>query len=587
MPDVLEGLKETRAAGIAELRKMLDGATGGKLSAEQATAYAAKEADLNEVIASIERFEQQDAREQRAAASRAATGDAGAANGNAGGGSVTVTSEPMVYGEGSGHSYFLDEARRTLGRGDGDGGVKAAVERMARHEAELRVEMPRRMEARRREAERRMESMLSGDGRLNDPNRRRRSLARREKRLYERFQAEGMRIFEGAQAGREQRFISRTDGQGGYFVPPLWLIDEYIPYLRAGRTFADLWRNFPLPSGTDSINLPRVTLGTATGPQPGDGAPVPGRDITDSFVNARVMTVAGQQDAAIQLLDQSPIAFDEIIFGDLAADYNMQLSAQLMLGSGFPQLNGLFPTGVLYGSAIGTTGPTTYGFYTEASATTTSMWSAPQGTSGSFYQAGAQMLSQIARNRFMPVTQLISNPMAWYALASASDTTGRPLVVPAQQGTPFNELAYDNDGPVAEGPVGRLLGVGWQVDPNIPYTFGGTGATQPTIGTISNGSTAAVPGTGGTGNNVNSYTPLIAAVWPDLYLWEGEIRSRTLSEVLSGTLQVRFQLYAYAASMANRYQNSSSQAISYGNVNSVGVPGAALSQGSGGGLVGF
>ena len=57
--------------------------------------------------------------------------------------------------------------------------------------------------------------------------------------------------------------------------------------------------------------------------------------------------------------------------------------------------------------------------------------------------------------------------------------------------------------------------------------------------------------------------------------------------MLSGTLQVRFQLYAYAASMANRYQNASNQAISYGNVNSVGTLAAALSQGASGGLVGF
>ena len=575
MPDVLDRLKETRAAVTAELRTMLDGASDGKLTAEQRAAYDAKEAELTDVIDSIGREERQAQREKLAAESRAATGDTGREGGNAGGGTVTVTSEPTVYGRGSGHSYFLDEARISLGRGDADGGVKAARERQERHEAELRVEMPRRLEQRRREAERRMEAALSGRESLGSTSGRVRRVGRKEARIYERFQAEGMRVFENAQAGREQRFISRTDGQGGYFVPPLWLIDDYIPYLRAGRTFADQWRNFPLPSGTDSINIPRVTLGTATGPQPGDGAPVPGRDIQDSFVNARVMTVAGQQDAAIQLLDQSPIAFDEIIFGDLAADYNMQLSAQLMLGSGFPQLNGLYPTGVLG------TAQNTYGFVTQALGLTTAQWSGGTATVPSFYLAVAQLLSQISRNRFLPPDGGISNDMAWYALASSVDTTGRPLVVPAQQGQNFNQLAGDDDGPVAEGPVGHILGIPWKLDPNVPITFGGTIA--PAIGTISNGSTAAVPGSGG--NDV--YQPFIAARWQDLFLWEGEIHSRTLSEVLSGTLQVRFQLYAYAASMANRYQNTSSQAISYGNVNSVGALGAALSTGTSGGLIGF
>jgi HK97 family phage major capsid protein len=575
--DLIKKLTEQRNAHVSAMKEILSKATaeGRATTKDERDAWAAKNAEVTDLEASIEQYKSQEEREQRAEAARAATGDTGHAGGGAGGDRVTVTSEPQVYGRGSSHSYFLDEARSTLGRGDADGGVKAARARLERHESELRVEMPRRREARRREADRQMEDVLSGRESLGSTSRRVQRLGRHERRIYERFLAEGMRVFESATAGREQRFISRTDGQGGYFVPPLWLIDDYIPYLRAGRTFADQWRNFPLPSGTDSINIPRVTLGTATGPQPGDGAPVPGRDIQDNFVNARVMTVAGQQDAAIQLLDQSPVAFDEIIFGDLAADYNMQLSAQLMLGSGFPQLTGLFPTGVLG------TAQNTYGFVTQALGLTTAQWTGGTATTPSFYLALAQLLSQISRNRFLPPDGALTNPMAWYALASAVDTTGRPLVVPAQQGNNFNQAAGDDDGPVAEGPVGHILGIPWLLDPNIPYTFGGTVA--PSIGTISNGSTAAVPGSGG--NPV--YQPLIAARWSDLFLWEGEIHSRTLSEVLSGTLQVRFQLYAYNASMPNRYQNASNQAISYGNVNSTGALGAALSTGTAGGLIGF
>ena len=569
---LIKKLQENRAALVGEMKEALAVAakeTRGLTKDEQA-AWDGKDTEVRDLDASIERYKSQDEREERAAESRAQTGQTGPDTGAAGG-QVTVTSEPTVYGRGSGHSYFLDEARASLGLGDGDGGVRAARDRQARHEAELRVEMPKRLEQRRREAEQRMDAALSGEGTRS------RRVSHAERRAYERFQGEGVRMFEGASAAREQRFISRTDGQGGYFVPPLWLIDEYIPYLRAGRTFADLWRNFPLPSGTDSINIPRVTLGTATGSQTSDGGPVPGRDMTDNFVNALVRTIAGQQDAAIQLLDQSPVAFDQIIFGDLAADYNMQLSAQLMLGSNSNgQLNGLYPTGAL-GTSQGT-----YGFVTQATQTTAAtQWS---GTSTSFYAASAQLLSQIARNRFMPPDAVISNPMVWYALASASDTTNRPLVVPAMQGNNFTQVAGDDDGPAAEGPIGHMLGLPWSVDPNIPITFGGT--TAPYIGAISNGNTAPYAGVGGSTTSGPSFTPLIAALWKDLYLWEGEIHSRTLSEVLSGTLQVRFQLYAYVASLPNRYQNSSSQAISYGNVNSAGNA-AALYSGSGGGLSGF
>lgn len=578
MDELIRKLRERRAAIIARRDTLVKAAedniacdTPERLAAHNQAMTDIRKLNADElgpVDEQLKDFTEQRDREARAAALRA--GDPAPVTGRAGD-PVTVTSEPQVYGRGSGHSYFLDLARVEFGKGDGDGGVNAARERQERHQAELQVEMPRRIEARNRAADRQLEAVLSGEL-LEGGTRRERRMARRERRTYERFVDSGVQFY-------EKRFISRTPGQGGYFVPPLWLIDEYIPFLRAGRTFADLWRGFPLPSGTDSINIPRLVIGTATGPQPGDGAPVPGRDATDNFVQARVMTIAGQQDVVLQLLDQSPIAIDQVIFPDLAADYNMQLSAQLMLGSGYPQLNGLWPTGVLGTS----TGPSATGFITQATGLTTAQWTGAL----SFYTGAAQLLSQLSRNRFLPPSAVISNPAVWYALAASVDSTGRPIVMPAMQGQGFNAAAGDDDGPQSEGPIGHIQGVPWSVDPNLPLTFGGTGATQPYIGTISNGSTAPVQGSGGSGANANVFTPFIAGRFEDLFLWEGETRTRVLQEVLSGTLQARFQLYAYCASMPNRYQNASSQLLSYGNVNSVGTLAAALSQGTGGGLVNF
>jgi hypothetical protein len=65
-----------------------------------------------------------------------------------------------------------------------------------------------------------------------------------------------------------------------------------------------------------------VSTGTATGVQTADAAGVQSTDLTDTFVNARCAPIAGQQDIAMQLLDQSPVSFDEIVFADLIADYN-------------------------------------------------------------------------------------------------------------------------------------------------------------------------------------------------------------------------------------------------------------------------
>jgi hypothetical protein len=51
-------------------------------------------------------------------------------------------------------------------------------------------------------------------------------------------------------------------------------------------------------------------------------------------VSAPVRTIAGQQDFAIQLLDQSPWGWDEVVLEDLLADYNAKLDVQVISGSG-------------------------------------------------------------------------------------------------------------------------------------------------------------------------------------------------------------------------------------------------------------
>ena len=572
--ELIRKLEERRAALAARRLELLNLAGARETlvnTAEELAEDSQAETSLGEIDGQLKRMRDQRDREARAAASRA--GDPAPVTGSAASG-VTVTREPTVYGEHSGHSYFLDMCRATLNRGDGDGGVNAARDRQQRHQQELAVELPAREKRRDAESDRQLERRLSGAD-LEGGTRRERRMASRERRALERAYALGVPLY-------EKRIISRTDGQGGYEVPPLWLVDEFIPYLRAGRQFADLWHNFPLPTGTDSINIPRFTTGTATGTQPGDGAPVPGRDAADNFVQARVMTVAGQEDAAMQLLDQSPLNYDEIVIQDLTADYNMQVSAQLMLGAGFPQLNGLFQNGKLYGNgSIGTAGATTSGYYAVASGVTTAQWAG----AASLYTAAGQLKSNLGRTRFLPITAWIGNPAVWEAFATAVDGNGRPLV-PPDNGGPFNALSMLGE-PVVEGLAGRISSLPMYTDPNIPLTFGGTSATQPYIGSISNGHTAPVDGSGGTSTNANVFTPLIGARWDDLFFWEGQLRTRVLTEVLSGNLAVRFQLYAYCASMPNRYQDASGNLVSYGNVNSIGTLGAALSQGASGGLVGF
>ena len=102
---------------------------------------------------------------------------------------------------------------------------------------------------------------------------------------------------------REQRDLDRTDGTGGYFVPPKWLMDQYVMYARAGRPTANIVTQMPLPAGTDSLNIPKIATGTATAIQTGDNQAVKETDLADTSISAGVKTIAGQQDVAVQVLE--------------------------------------------------------------------------------------------------------------------------------------------------------------------------------------------------------------------------------------------------------------------------------------------
>lgn len=265
-------------------------------------------------------------------------------------------------------------------------------------------------------------------------------------------------------------------------------------------------QNFPLPSGTDSINMPKVLSGTATAVQTADGAAVASTDLTDTFVNAPVRTVAGEQDVAIQLLDQSPVAFDEIIFADLVADYNQRLDIQVIGGTGTAGQ----VLGILNVSGINSV------TYTDASVTLPEM-----------YPAFAQGASQVYKNRKLPATAAVVLPSVWYWATGQLDTTNRPLIVPPQ--VAWNPGGTQMDLATGDGPAGMLsMGLPAYLDGNLPVNLGaGTNETRTII-----------------------------ARFNDLYLWEGAMQTRVIQGVLSGTLQVRLQVYAYVAFMPHRRPES-------------------------------
>ena len=118
------------------------------------------------------------------------------------------------------------------------------------------------------------------------------------------------------------------------------------------------------------------------------------------------------------------------------------------------------------------------------------------------------------------------HPRRWAWLLAATDTTGRPLVVPSGQG-PTNAVA-SFAGAVSQQVVGELQGLPVVTDPSIPITDG-------------------------TGTNEDSIIVMRAS---DCILYESSLRTRVLPEVGSGTLTVRLQVYSYLAFTAERQPKS-------------------------------
>lgn len=381
---------------------------------------------------------------------------------------VHIGADEHVYHRGNQGqvSYFKDLAKATIER---DGGAQA---RLQRHAMEMDVDIPQRHK----------------DGKST---------------AFEKM-GDISQAFKPGSSGSVEQLANpnRTDGQGGYFVPPIWLIDEFIPYLRAGRTAADLCFHQDLPGGTDSINLPKVNTGSLTAFQ-SDGGAVASQDITDTFVTAPVRTIAGQQDIAMQLLDQSPISFDTVTIKDLGADYNQKLDVGVLAGPG----TGNTLTGLANVSGINAV------TFTNGSPTVPLL-----------YVPAQQAQSLIAKLRFATATAFLVHPSNWFWIASALDSQNRPLVPPTGPYPGLN-VAGSEVSDVAEGLVGTFGGLPVYMDANVPTNIGAS----------------------------TNQSVMYAAKWDDIYLYEGSIRSRVLTEVLSGTLQVRIQLYNYVAFLPNRF----------------------------------
>lgn len=310
-----------------------------------------------------------------------------------------------------------------------------------------------------------------------------------------------------AQIG-EQRALTTAAGAGGEFAPPLWLVDQFVALARPGRVFADSLHPSVLPAGVSSVNVPKVASGTSEAVQATQNSAVSQTDLTTTSVSSGIVTIAGKQVVAQQLLEQSGIPFDEVILADLAADYAKQFDTQVISGSGASgQLNGVST----YFTASGANNVT----YTSTTPTTQLL-----------YKSIGNAIQKILTSRFMPPDVIYMHPRRWYAILSDADTTGRPLVLP--QGSAYNALGTAKEGPVPEGAAGVILGLPVIVDPNLPTNIG--------AGT----------------NQDNVYVARSA----DLRLWETSLRAESFDAPYADSMGILFRAFAYSAAIPGRYTTS-------------------------------
>ena len=306
------------------------------------------------------------------------------------------------------------------------------------------------------------------------------------------------------------RDINTTDTSGGDFVPPAYLVNEYIAKARAGRITADLCSKFALPGGTDSINFPAITTGTANAAQASQNSALQETNLVTATVTAPVTTIGGIQDVSVQLVEQSPIAFDQVIFADLAASHAQAVGNAVINGTG--------GSGTLEG-------------FVNADTVNTITYTDESPTAAETVAKIADGIQQVATSRFLPADAIVMHPRRWYALASGVDGSQRPLVVPTAQAQ--NTFGTSGD-VVAEGPAGNILGLPVYLDPNIATN---TGA--------------------GTNEDI-----IIISRFADAYLFEGTPKAEVFRETLSAEATVRFRLYNYVALTVERYVGTNTSIVS-------------------------
>ena len=310
-----------------------------------------------------------------------------------------------------------------------------------------------------------------------------------------------------ARHSREEEIERRSVGTGNFagLVIPQYLVDLAAPLARAGRPTADFATNkMALPAAGMTLNISRMTTGTSTAVQAAENDAVSNTNADDTLLTVNVRTIAGQQDISKQAIERGT-GIDQFIIQDLIRGWHTTLDNQIINGDG--------TSGAMLG--IRQTSGINEVTFTEASPTVALL-----------YPKLADAYQLVQTSVFQNPTHWIMHPRRLAFLLAATDSTGRPLVVPTLNG-PMNATAtgagqayYGNSGY-------SLMGLPIVADANVTTTAG-AGTDEDQIYCVNAG---------------------------ELHLWEqaGSPFALNFDATGAGSLTIKSVVYGYSAFTAGRY----------------------------------
>ena len=296
----------------------------------------------------------------------------------------------------------------------------------------------------------------------------------------------------------------RDVGTGAFtgLTVPQYLTDLVAPPKRAMRPMADLARKLALPADGMTVNISRITTGTAAAVQATENAGVQETDADDTLLTVNVRTIAGQQDISVQALQRS-VGADSVIVADLQNAYHTKLDSSIINDDG------------TLGTHLGIRSTSSIVAVTYTDGTP---------TAGEAYPKLFDLISQIQSGVFGGATHLVMHPRRWNWFAS-------------QVGTSFPFLQPNNVSSV---------NVGGEISSN---TYGGVVGVLAGLPVVLDGNIVTNAGAG-TNEDV-----ILGVTADELFLWEqpGSPLLIRAEQTAAGNLTVKLVVYGFSAFTAGRY----------------------------------